>query len=95
MAQSRAGKAELAARRDLRALPKLYATSAVAMGYLTLARTLDYGVPAREQAAIQREMRLTLLTLYDLSPAKPAGDFVDEVSAAREGRMRRLAEGQT
>jgi hypothetical protein len=87
----RTGPAELAARRDLRALPKLYGTSAVAKGYLELARILDLGVPARDAAAVQREMRLTLMTLYDLAPAKPEDDFVDEVRLKREERMKGIA----
>ena len=78
---------ETAARRDLRALPKPYRDGAVGKAYLELARILDAGVPARDAAAVAREMRLCLLTLYDLAPPKTETDFVDEVRQRREKRM--------
>ena len=82
---------ETAARRDLRALPRPYRDGAVGKAYLELARILDAGVPARDAAAVAREMRLCLLTLYDLAPPKAEADFVDEVRLKREKRMREVA----
>jgi hypothetical protein len=78
---------ERAARKDLRALPPDYRDSAIAKGYLLLARRLDAGVSARESAGLLREMRMTLLTLHELSP--PAGEesFTDELQARREKWM--------
>lgn len=81
---------ETAARKDLRALPPDYRNSAIAKGYLLLARRLDAGVSARESAGLLREMRMTLLTLHELSP--PAGEesYTDELQARREKWMKGL-----
>lgn len=88
----RAGPAELAARRDLRALPKVYADSAVGKVYLNLARRIDSGASDRDATSLARELRLCLLALYALAPPKPVGDFTDEMQARREQRMK--AQGQ-
>lgn len=82
---------ERAARKDLSALPDEYRNSALAKGYLLLARRLDAGVSARESAGLLREMRMTLLTLHELSP--PAGEesYTDELQARREKWMNSLS----
>lgn len=81
---------ETAARKDLAALPAEYRNSAVAKSYLLLARRLDLGVSARDAAQLTREMRLCLLALYDLAPAKHENDPADELRAKREERMRSI-----
>ena len=88
----RAGTVEAAARRDLAALPPTYRNSAVAKAYLLMARRLDAGVSARDTAQVTREMRLCLLALYELTPAKHANDPVDELKAKREQRLQDLPE---
>lgn len=77
-----------AARRDLRSLPVPYRDSAIGKAYLALAMMLDAMPPARDAAAITREMRLCYMTLEALAPHKPADDFVDEVQKKREDRMK-------
>ena len=84
---------ERAARADLRVLPAQYRNCAIAKGYLMAARRLDAGVSARDLVSLQREMRLTMLTLHELAPAESPGSVVDELGAAREERMRKLAQG--
>ena len=81
------GPVERSAKKDLAALPPEYRSSAIAQGYLLLARRLDQGISARDSAQLAREMRLTLLTLNDLAPAKHDSDPVDELKARRETRM--------
>lgn len=78
---------EKSARKDLAALPPQYRTSAIAQAYLLLARRLDAGVSARDSAQLAREMRLALLALYELAPAKHDIDPVDELRVKREQRM--------
>lgn len=78
---------ERAARKDLSALPLEYRNSAIAKGYLLLARRLDAGVSARESAGLLREMRMTLLTLHELSPPAAEESFTDELQAKREKWM--------
>lgn len=80
-----------AARRDLRSLPKPYRDSAVGKAYIELAQMLDVGVPAKEAAAIARELRLCYMTLDAMAPHKPENDFVDEVAVRREAMMRKAA----
>jgi hypothetical protein len=77
---------ERAARRDLRTLRE-YSDSGLAHAYLLLARQLDEGMPARDAAAVAREMRLALLALHELSPSREDGDYTDELRARREARM--------
>lgn len=84
---------ETAARKDLRALPELYRNSAVAKGYLLLARRLDAGVSVRDSTAALREMRLALMALYALAPAEVENSTVDELERRREQRMQGLAGG--
>ena len=81
---------EAAAKRDLAALPPLYRNSAPAKAYLMLARRLDAGVSARDASMLAREMRLTLLALNNLAPARHEDDPVDELKAQRERRMSEL-----
>jgi hypothetical protein len=81
---------ETAAKRDINALPDQYKRSAVAESYLMLSRRLDAGVSARDAASLTRELRLCLLTLYELAPAKSPIDPVDEVRHQREQRMSQL-----
>lgn len=78
---------ERAARKDLRALSPEYRDSAVAKGYLLLARYLDAGVSARESAGLLREMRMALLTLHELSPPAGEDSYTDELQARREKWM--------
>jgi hypothetical protein len=78
---------ERAARKDLSALPPEYRNSAIAKGYLLLARRLDAGVSARESAGLLREMRMTLLTLHELSPPVAEESYTDELQAKREQWM--------
>lgn len=85
---------EAAARRDLRAFPPEYRNSAIAKGYLLLARRLDAGVSARESAGLLREMRLTLLTLNELAPPAPEASYTDELQAKREKWMNNLAKAE-
>ena len=80
--------ASSAARRDLRQLPKPYRDCAIGKAYLALAEMLDERPPARDAAAITREMRLCYMTLEAMAPHKPEDDFVDEVQKKREERMR-------
>jgi len=64
----------------------------VAKAYLELARTIDLGLVAtKDLAGVVREMRLIYVTLDAMAPHKPAGDFVDEMQAHRERRMREAA----
>jgi hypothetical protein len=79
--------AETAARRDLRQLPKPYRDSAIGKAYLALAEMLDAGPPARDAAALAREMRLCYMALEAMAPRKADDDFVDEVRQRREARM--------
>jgi hypothetical protein len=81
---------ERAARGDLKALPPEYRNSAIAKGYLLLARRLDAGVSARESAGLLREMRMTLLTLHELAPPAVEDSFTDELQARREKWMTAL-----
>ena len=81
---------ETAARKDLATMPPEFRNGAVAKSYLMLCRRLDSGVSARDAASLTREIRLCLLTLYDLAPAKHKDDPVDEVKARREDRMKKL-----
>jgi hypothetical protein len=85
---ARAGPAELAARRDLRAFPKIYRDSAIGKVYLALAADIDAGIPTRDKAAAAREMRLCYLTLNQLSPPKMASDFVDNAQSGHQERLR-------
>jgi hypothetical protein len=82
---------EAAARKDLRALAPEYRASALAKGYLLLARRLDAGVSASESARLLHTMTRTLLVLHELSP--PAGEesYTDELQARREKWMAGLA----
>ena len=82
---------EAAARKDLRAFPSAYRDSAVGKTYLLLARRLDAGLSARDAATLAREMRLTLLALYDLAPPHREDDPMDELRERRERRMQQLA----
>lgn len=82
---------EAAAKQDLAGLPAVYRNSALAATYLMLARRLDAGVPTGMLPQVGREMRQCLLALYQLAPAKPAGDPADEVGAKRVERMEREA----
>jgi hypothetical protein len=91
----RTGPAELAARKDLRALPELYRESAVGKCYLALAHLLDYGVTPRDASALAREMRLTYAQLHEMAPPQADGDFVDEVQQRREKRMSGLKKGSS
>jgi hypothetical protein len=77
---------ERAARRDLASLRE-YGDSALAMTYLLLARMLDAGMPARDAAAVAREMRLVFMALQELSPAQEGDDQADELRARRQARM--------
>jgi len=65
----------------------MYRNSAIARSYLMLARRLDAGVSARDAAQLAREMRLCLLALYELAPARSEADPIDELQAKREQRM--------
>lgn len=77
-----------AARRDLRSLPRPYRDSAIGKAYVELAEMIDAGVPPKEAASVTRELRLCYMTLEAMAPHKPEDDFVDEVAARREARMR-------
>lgn len=77
-----------AARRDLRSLPRPYRDSGIGRAYLVLAEMLDAMPPARDAAAITREMRLCYMALEAMAPHKPENDFVDEVQQKREARMK-------
>lgn len=88
------GRAERAARADLRVLPKYLRASAIAISYMALARRLDSGVSAREAVTLARELRMCLLSLYDLAPPQVDEDFVDELSSRREARMKTLPQAQ-
>jgi hypothetical protein len=79
--------AEAAARRDLATLPDQYRRSAVAETYLMLCRRIDAGVSARDAASLTREIRMCLLTLFELAPAQQTSDPLDEVRARREKRL--------
>lgn len=79
---------ERAARNDLKQFPDAYRTSALAKGYLMLARRLDAGISARDSAALLREMRQVLLTLHELSPAESPDSTVDQLADRREKRMK-------
>lgn len=85
---------ERAARKDLRAFPPEYRDSAIAKGYLLLARRLDAGVSAGESARLLREMRMTLLTLNELSPPASEESYTDELQARRERWMTNLAKSE-
>lgn len=84
----RLGIVERAARADLRAVDATYSNSGVAKAYLDAARRLDADPTDRDGVALMREMRLCLLTLWELSPAKREDDSVDEFTKRREERMR-------
>jgi hypothetical protein len=88
--QREPGPAETAARRDLADLPPQYQDGAVAHTYLMMGRRLDAGVSSRDVAALAREMRLTLLALYELAPPSRENDPADELRARREDRLRAL-----
>jgi len=90
MPARRALSVEAAARKDLATMPTEFRNGAVAKSYLMLCRRLDSGVSARDAAGLTREIRLCLLTLYDLAPAKHKDDPVDEVKNRREQRMAKL-----
>jgi hypothetical protein len=68
-------------------MPAEYRSCAVAEAYVMLARRLDAGMSPRDAGSVAREMRMALLTLYDMAPPKREGDYVDEVRAKREQRM--------
>jgi hypothetical protein len=85
------GEVERAARRDIRNMPAEFRTCAVAVAYILLARRLDAGMSARDAGSVARELRMALLTLREMAPPQHAGDYVDEVKAAREKRMSSLA----
>lgn len=87
----RAGAIERKARADLRQLPKDYRESAVGASYLLLARQLDEGVPAREIAAISREMRLCYGQLVEMGGTQKPDSTVDEIRKRREERDARYA----
>lgn len=82
---------ERAARNDLKQFPDAYRNSALAKGYLLLARRLDAGVSARDSAALLGRMTQTLLTLHELSPAESPDSVVDQLATRREARMGSLA----
>ena len=85
------GPIERKARKDIRILPADYRDSAVAASYLMLARQLDEGVPAREMAAISREMRLCYAQLVDMGGTEKEDSQVDELRRRREERDRLAA----
>jgi hypothetical protein len=78
---------ERAARNDLKQFPDAYRNSALAKGYLMMARRLDAGVSAQHVAMLQREMRQTLLALHEMAPAESVDSTVDQLAARREARM--------
>lgn len=84
---------ERAARKDLRELPEPYRSSAVAKGYLLLARRLDAGVSARDSATLLTAMRHALRDLHEMAPPVAEDSFVDEVAQRREQWMKKLAAG--
>lgn len=86
---------ESAARKDLATMPPEFRNGAVAKSYLLLCRRLDSGVSARDAAGLAREIRLCLLTLYDLAPARHKDDPIDEVKTRREQRMAKLPNAVT
>lgn len=88
-----AGPIERAARRELRDLDASVRTGLLAQSVLALARRLDAGVTPRDQAALTRELRVTLDTLQDRSPARGAGDKPDELTERRERRITGAAAG--
>jgi hypothetical protein len=81
---------ERAARKDLSVLPGEYRNSAIAKGYLLLARRLDAGVSASESAKLVQTMTRTLLVLHDLAPPAAEESFTDELQARREKWMASL-----
>jgi hypothetical protein len=74
-------------RRDLAALPAELATGAMARSALLLAQMLDSGErDPREAATLVRELRLTMVALAALAPARAEGGIVDELRARRTAR---------
>jgi hypothetical protein len=83
----KAGKIELAVRRDLRALDSQARRSGLAEAALELARRLDVReVADRDAATLARELRATLTELRMVRPATPEKDNVDELNARRAAR---------
>lgn len=92
----RKGDAEAAALRDLRVLPPALRRSALAVSILILARDLDeaaaLGISYRDKTGMHRELRQHLNDLADRAPGERTGDSTDAARAARETRLRLVAE---
>lgn len=79
---------EAAVKADLDSLPEQVRSSGLAAAALTLASMLDEGVPARDAAAVGRELRQSLAALRDLARAAPTKeDPLDELEKRRSARV--------
>jgi hypothetical protein len=84
----RKGPVELATARDLKALPAVMRTGALAATALMLARELDgLDMTARDTAGHARELRMHMTQLAEMAPGGTKGDATDEVRERRERRL--------
>jgi hypothetical protein len=81
------GHLEQAVRRDLKALPENLRWSSLAVAAMKLARRWDAGMPARELAAVSRELRHIMSALDAKAPKKVGTDTADELRARRQRRI--------
>ncbi len=82
----RQGAIERATRRQLRAAGVSTQANGAAALAVTLARTLDGGVGARDAAAVARELRAAITDATKGAEGKPARSTLDELRAKREAR---------
>lgn len=78
------GHLEAAVRRDLSALPGKLATGQLAVAAMMLARRWDHVLPAREVAAVSRELRHVMTDLRKMTPSMTASDKTDQLRARRQ-----------
>src|SRR5437016_2882749 len=87
MAVRRKLSMERAVRRDLAQLAPHLRGGAIATAALFLARRVDAGAGARDTAALLREMRQCVTTLWQIAPVAIPASPVDELRARRESRL--------
>lgn len=80
------GRIEKATRQQLRRAGVSVQDNGLAALAVTLARTLDEGIGARDAAAVARELRATVTELTKDSAKAPARTGLDELRARREAR---------
>lgn len=78
---------EAAMRQQIDGMAEQVRASPLAQMAIRLAAEIDAGLSPRDTAALTRELRLTVLRLEELSPAKGEKDVVDELADRRNARL--------